>query len=277
MIVDSHAHYDDSAFADDRHQLLPALHRDGVAAIVSAASSIPSAKANLELAERYPFVFATAGVHPSDVGEMTQEDLEQIRQLYQHPKVIAIGEIGLDYHYALAEDAPADQEPADKQTFPFDYPSRALQRQWFEQQLALAKELDAPVVVHNREAHGDVLQLLRRYRPKGVVHCFSGSVETMQEVLKLGLYIGLGGAVTFKNAVKPVEVAKAVPLDRLLLETDAPYMAPVPYRGKRCDSRMIRETAAKIAAVRGEAVDTILQAAAQNTVRLFPKMGGQAP
>lgn len=249
-IFDSHAHYDDSVFDEDRGALLSSLPRDGVCAVVNAASSLPSARASLSLAEQYPYIYAAVGIHPEEALSATEADIAALRALYAHPKAIAIGEIGLDYHY---EDACP----------------REIQRRWFEAQLALAKELDAPVIVHDREAHEDTMRLLRQYRPAGVLHCYSGSVEMLREVLRLGMYIGLGGAVTFKNARRPVEVAAAVPADRLLLETDAPYMAPVPLRGKRCDSRMIAHTAARIADIRGCTADELLEQTRKNACRLF--------
>ena len=172
-----------------------------------------------------------------------------MRELLKNPKTVAVGEIGLDYYYEKA--------------------TRDAQLRLFEQQLQVANELSLPVIVHYREAHEDTLRLLKQYKPRGVVHCFSGSVEMAKEVLKLGMYIGLGGAVTFKNAVKPVEVAKIVPQDRLLVETDAPYMTPVPFRGKRCDSGHIAYTAARLSEIRGEDTQALLDYTAENARRLF--------
>ena len=250
MIFDSHAHYDASAFDGDRDELLASLPERGVCGIINAASDLPSSRTGIELAQRYPFIWAAVGLHPEEAAHAPLGQLEEFRRLYAHPRVVAIGEIGLDYHY---EDACP----------------RAVQQDWFRWQLELAVQLHAPVIVHDREAHQDVLSALQTYRPAGVVHCFSGSVEMVREVVGLGMYIGLGGAVTFKNARRPVEVAAAVPLDRLLLETDAPYMAPVPFRGKRCDSSLIAHTAARIAEIRGMAAADLLAAAEQNARRLF--------
>lgn len=250
MIFDSHAHYDDAAFDTDRDNLLAALPHEGVAGVINAASSVPSARLSLTLAERYPHIWAAVGVHPEAVATMTDDDLVAVEEMAAHPRAVAIGEIGLDYHWE--DNAP-----------------REVQITRFEQQLALANRLSLPVIVHDRDAHEDTLRLLQKHRPRGVLHCFSGSVEMMREVVALGMYIGLGGAVTFKNAKKPVAVAAAVPLDRLLLETDAPYMAPVPCRGKRCDSRMIAHTAAVIAEVRGITPDELLAVTADNANRLF--------
>ncbi len=176
-------------------------------------------------------------------------ELERIKELYSHKKCVAVGEIGLEYHY--------------------DFVPKDLQLDIFEKQLALANELDLPVIVHDREAHEDTMRLLKKYKPKGVVHCFSGSVETAKETLKLGMYIGLGGAVTFKNAKKPLEVAEYVPEDRLLLETDCPYMSPVPFRGRRNSSELIAYSAEKIAEVRHADAQQLINSAAENARRLF--------
>ena len=249
-IFDSHAHYDDSAFDPDRHSLLAALPERGVAGVINCASDLDSARRSLALAEGYPHVWAAVGIHPEEAAAVPADAMDILRDMAAHPRAVAIGEIGLDYHW---EDACP----------------REIQQQWFRRQVELAVELHLPVVVHDREAHADTLDILRRYRPAGVVHCFTGSVEMMREVTALGMYIGLGGAVTFKNARKPVEVAAAVPGDRLLLETDAPYMAPVPCRGKRCDSTLIAHTAARIAEIRGISVDSLLEQTAANAERLF--------
>ena len=248
-IFDSHAHYDDPAFDADRASLLEALPRQGVCGVLNAASNLISAHQSIALAERYDFIYAAVGIHPLDA-ETAEPDRArtELRALAAHPKVVAIGEIGLDFHY--------------------DIP-REVQLPLLRRQLELANELQLPVILHDREAHGPMLELLREYRPAGVVHCFSGSVEMAREVLALGLYIGLGGAVTFKNAVHPLEVATMVPADRLLLETDAPYMTPVPFRGKRNDSAKIAYTAEKIAAVRGTDPQILCETAARNACRLF--------
>lgn len=249
LIFDSHAHYDDRQFDDDRDALLASMPQNGVELILNAATSPASVKQSIAMAERYPFVYAAVGVHPSELDTADLSFVDELASLYTHEKVVAIGEIGLDYHY---------------DTFP-----RERQRAWFERQLALAKTLDAPVIVHDRDAHEDTLTLLKQYQPRGVVHCFSGSVEMMQEIVKLGMYIGLGGAVTFKNAKKPCAVAAAVDGDKLLLETDCPYMAPVPLRGHRCDSAQIIHTAEKIAELRGVTVDDLLWQTNRNAKTLF--------
>lgn len=250
MIFDSHAHYDDTAFDADRAELLASLPTQGVGAAINAATDPDSAVRCLQMAALYPHLYAAVGIHPEAVGRATDDWLARIAHLAREPKVVAIGEIGLDYHYDDA--AP-----------------REVQRQWLCRQLALAREMDLPVIVHDRDAHEDTLALLREYRPRGVVHCFSGSVEMMREVVELGMYIGLGGATTFKNAKRPAAVAAAVPADRLLLETDAPYMAPEPCRGHRCDSTLIRHTAARIAELRGTSTDELLAQTYANAERLF--------
>lgn len=251
-IFDTHAHYDDAAFDEDRDALLRSLPSAGVCGVLNAATNADSAEASLQMAETYPYVYAAVGVHPSDLDKADDDTIEALAMLAKHPKAVAIGEIGLDYHY---------------DTFP-----RQVQRLWLTRQVELARDLRLPVILHDREAHEDTLDVLRTYRPAGVVHCFSGSVEMMEQVVKLGLYIGLGGAVTFHNARRPLEVAAAVPFDRLLLETDAPYMAPVPYRGKRCDSTMIARTAEAIASVRGCTVEQLLDQTEQNAHAALPKM-----
>mgnify|MGYP003308633314 CR=1 FL=1 len=250
MIYDTHAHYDDAAFDDDRAALLAALPERNVGTVINAATDPASAERSIAFARQYPYFRAAVGVHPECIGAATEAWLAQIEILSQEKEVCAIGEIGLDYHYP-------------------DGSSREEQLMWFRAQLALANRRGLPVIVHDRDAHEDTLQCLREYRPRGVVHCFSGSVEMMREVVEMGMYIGLGGTVTFKNARRPVEVAAAVPAERFLLETDAPYMAPEPMRGRRCDSSMIAYTAARIAQIRGIPADEVLRQAWQNAEGLF--------
>ncbi len=250
-IFDSHAHYDSGAFDEDRDAVLTALPQKGVRGVINCADTLESAARGVKLCEQYPFMYMAAGVHPESAADVDVDTLEAALTPYlTAPKTVAVGEIGLDYYW---EDAC----PREKQLIVF------------EKQLQIAQKFDLPVIVHDREAHADTVRLLRQYRPRGVVHCFSGSVETMKEIVSIGMYIGLGGVVTFKNAKNPVEVAAAVPLDRLLLETDAPYMAPVPYRGKRCDSSLIPLAAEKIAQVRGMTAEEILHITAKNACTLF--------
>ena len=248
-IFDTHAHYDDSRFDEDRNELLSSLYSKGVTNVINCGCDLKSSLKALELAEKYDFIYAAVGVHAHEAEETTESDLKAIEELYKKDKVVAVGEIGLDYHY--------------------DFSPRERQIEVFERQLALANELDLPVIVHDREAHEDTMNLLKKYRPKGVVHCFSGSAEMAKEVVKLGMYIGLGGAVTFKNARKPVEVAEYLPLEYLLLETDAPYMTPIPYRGQRCDSGHIAYTAQKIAEVKGMDIQELIDKCNENSKKLF--------
>lgn len=251
-IFDSHAHYGDHAFDGDREAVLCGLAGGGVCGAVTIGTDISSSREALRLARRYSGLglYAAVGIYPEEAGGLPEYWEEELALLLEKPEVVALGEIGLDYHYD-------------------DMAPKEVQRNLFERQLLLAKRKGLPVLVHDRDAHGDTLELLRRHRPFGVVHCFSGSVEMMREVVALGMYVGLGGAVTFKNARVPLEVARAVPLERLLLETDAPYMAPVPFRGKRCDSTMIAFTAEKIAELRAVPVQELLDATCENAKRFF--------
>lgn len=248
-IFDTHAHYDDSRFDEDRDELLSSLCSKGVTNIINCGCDYKSCLTTLELAEKYDFVYAALGVHAHEAEEATEEDFRKIKELYSHKKVVAVGEIGLDYHY--------------------DFSLRERQIEVFERQIILAKELNLPIIVHDRESHEDTMKLLKKYRPKGVVHCFSGSVEMAKEIVKLGMYIGLGGAVTFKNARKPLEVAEYLPMEYLLLETDAPYMTPVPFRGQRCDSSHIAYTAEKIAEVKGMDTQELIDICNENSKSLF--------
>ena len=250
LIFDTHAHYDDGRFDEDRAGLLASLPEHGVGLVVNPGCDMETSRKALAIAEAYPHVYAAVGYHPENCAPYKPEDIGVLRGLARRPKAVAIGEIGLDYHWE--ELCP-----------------RQRQKEVFLAQLELAKRHDMPVVIHDREAHGDMMDILRATRPKGVVHCFSGSVELARETVKLGLYIGLGGVVTFKNARHSLEVAQDIPLDRLLTETDAPYMSPVPFRGKRCDSSLIPYAAEKIAEVRGITAGEVLAAGVENAKRLF--------
>lgn len=247
-IFDAHAHYDDRWYDEDRVDLLSSLPEQGISYIVNASVDLATAKTAIKYAETYPHLYACAGIHPENLEGLPENYLDQLTELLKHPRVVALGEIGLDYHWDIPKEA---------------------QHRVFEEQLQLARELDIPVVIHDREAHGNVMELVRKYKPKGLMHCYSGSVEMLKEVLKLGMSISLGGTVTFKNARVPVEVAQAVPLDRLLLETDAPYLSPVPYRGKRNDSTKIAYTAQKIAELRGIDPQELIDLTTGNAKRLY--------
>ena len=247
LIFDSHAHLDDEKFDDCRDELLQQLKQNGVEGIITCGCDGDSSKAALSLAENYDFVYSAVGIHPENLDSNTP--LSVIEEFSKHKKCVAIGEIGLDYYWH------SDNKPQ--------------QIEAFERQIQLAQKYDLPVIVHDRDAHEDTLNLLLKYKPKGVLHCFSGSVETAKEVLKLGMYIGFGGALTFKNARKALEVAEMLPLDRLLLETDCPYMAPVPKRGKRNDSSLIPYVAEKMAEIKNADAQSVLDIATKNTKELF--------
>lgn len=248
-IFDSHAHYTDKAFNDDRKELLGSLQESGICGVINCGADLKSSREAAELSESFDYLYFSCGVHPEEVDNLPENYIDILRDLSQNEKCIAIGEIGLDYYWR--------QDNKD------------LQKKIFIEQLLLARELKLPVIIHSRDAHEDTLQILKEYKPQGVLHCFSGSVEMAKEILRLGMYIGLGGAVTFKNARKPVEVAEYLPPDRLLLETDCPYMAPVPMRGKRNDSSLIPHIAEKIGEIKGIDPQTVIDAATENVKALF--------
>jgi TatD DNase family protein len=249
-IFDTHAHYADRAFDEDRYELLEKLPEMGVKYIMLASSSVEDTAENAAIAQKYGYIYAASGVHPESVDENPENYLDIVRETaLSSPKIKAIGEIGLDYHY--------------------DGYSREKQLKLFEEQLILAKELDLPVIVHSRDACEDTLNMLKKHRPRGVVHCFSGSAETAKEIIKLGMYIGFTGVLTFKNAKKALKALEEVPLDKLLLETDCPYMAPVPFRGKRCDSSMIAYTAAAAAEIKGIDTQEIIDITCENGKRFY--------
>ncbi len=233
MLFDTHAHYDSRQFDADRDQVLSALPGQGVGLVVNPGCDLDSSRRAIGIAERYPFVYAAVGVHPEDCAGWQDTDVDELRSLAAHPKVVAVGEIGLDYYWK-------------------ENPPREFQQRVFRAQLALARELDLPVIVHDREAHGDCLSIIREFpQVRGVFHCFSGSAEMAKELVGLGWMISFTGALTYKNARKAVEAAQAVPLDRIMIETDSPYMAPVPCRGERCHSGLARHTCQRLAELRG--------------------------
>ncbi|MCR5208545.1 MAG: TatD family hydrolase [Eubacterium sp.] len=248
-IFDTHSHYDDEQFDNDRHTLLSSLEGRGVTNIVTCGCDINSSEASLELAEKYNYIYFAAGFHPENLEGFGLSDLEEIKALATHEKCAAIGEIGLDYHWMSS--------------------TKEKQKEFFRAQLALAKELNLPVIIHDREAHGDTLDIIKEFKPGGVLHCFSGSKEMAKEVIKLGMYVGLNGVVTFKNARKSLEVVKEIPLERLVLETDCPYLAPVPHRGKRNDSSYIPFIAERIGEVLGKSAQEILDTTNENAKKLY--------
>lgn len=248
-IFDTHSHYDDGQFDPDRDELLKSLPEKGVCAVVSCGCDLETTRFDAALAEKYDYVYFAAGLHPENLEGLKIEDLEIIKEYAKHKKCVAIGEIGLDYHWMAS--------------------SKEVQKEFFAAQCALANELNMPVIVHDREAHADTLDILKQYNPKGVLHCFSGSAETAKEIVKMGMYIGLNGVATFKNARKSIEAAKAIPIERLVLETDCPYLAPMPCRGKRNDSSLIPHIAERLGEELGISAQELLDITAQNARRLY--------
>lgn len=249
MVFDTHAHYDDRHFDSDRDELLPALLEAGVELIVDPGCDTDSSRAALALAEKYPFVYAAVGVHPEEM-QHDPCDLSLIRQLAQHPRCVAVGEVGLDYYW--------------------DKEHKAEQQALFRAQIELAIELCKPIIVHDRDAHGDCLAIVRDYpEARGVFHCFSGSAEMAKELLGLGWYLGFDGPITYKNARKALEVLELCPPERILIETDSPYLSPVPMRGRRNDSRNLRYVVEKIAEVKQLSPGEAAQLTLENGKRLF--------
>lgn len=247
LIFDSHAHYDAPAFNSCREKLLSSLPESGVCGVVTCGCDGESSRAAIALAEKYSYIYAAVGIHPENLDSKTT--IEEIQELSSNPKCVAIGEIGLDYYW--------------------NNKNKSEQIKIFEAQLELANCLQIPVIIHDREAHCDTLELLKKYRPAGVVHCFSGSLEMASELIALGMYIGFGGVITFKNARKLPDIVKLLPEDRMLIETDCPYLAPEPFRGAVCNSAMIIHTAQKIAELRGCLAENILKQTKENAERLF--------
>lgn len=250
-IFDTHAHYDSNGFNADRVDVLSALPAAGVELVVDPGCDVPSSRAAVDLAERYPHVYAAVGIHPEDCAGCAGEDFDAIRALCGHEKVVAIGEIGLDYYWK-------------------ENPPREFQERVFRRQIELALELDLPVIIHDREAHGDSLRVVLDYPGlRGVFHCFSGSPEMAQELLKRGWYLGFDGPITYKNAKRAPEVAAVTPLDRMVVETDAPYLTPVPYRGKRNDSRYLPYVLEKLAEWKDVTAEEMTRVTWENGKRLF--------
>ena len=249
QIFDTHSHYTDSAFDADRHEVLSALPEAGIVHAVLAGTTLEDSTAGIALADRYDYIYAAVGIHPETAGQQPADYLAQLEQLAKHPKVVAIGEIGLDYHYEGYD--------------------RGSQSVLLREQLDLAKQLDLPVIIHARDCTEDYLRILQEFRPRGVVHCFSGSAETAREVLKLGMYIGFTGVLTFKNAKKALKALAEVPEDKLVLETDCPYMTPVPHRGERNHPGFMHLTAEKIAEVRGISAEEVCSAAYKTANSFF--------
>lgn len=251
MIFDTHAHYDDEQFGEDREELLNSMQEGGVGTIVNISASLDSCRTVVELAGRYPFMYAAVGIHPDHVGSLNDKAFDEMEGLLDNEKVVAVGEIGLDYYW--------------------DNESHALQEQWFIRQLELARRHHLPVVIHSRDAAADTLEIMKEHAQglKGVIHCFSYSIEQAREYVKMGFYIGVGGVVTFKNAKKLKEVVEGTPLTSIVLETDCPYLAPEPYRGKRNNSLYIRYVAKEIARIKNVDYDIVVRQTEANAAELY--------
>ena len=252
MIFDTHAHYDDDAFDEDRDVLLSGMREQNVEYIVNVGASMASSERSIKLAEKYPFVYAAVGVHPDEVGELDEEKFAKLREWTSHEKVKAVGEIGLDYYW--------DKEKHD------------LQKHWFMRQMELASEVKLPMIVHSREAAKDTLDMVIAAKPlnlSGIIHCYSYSVEIAREYLNMGYYLGIGGVLTFKNAKKLKEVAEYTPLSQIVLETDCPYLAPVPFRAKRNDSSKLSYVVEELAAIKQISVEEVIRITNQNGRRLY--------
>ncbi len=255
MIIDTHAHYDDKAFDEDRAQLLESMAGEGIGRIVNIGSSLGACKRTIQLMEQYDFVYGALGIHPTDSGELTDSDIEWLKEQCALEKCVAVGEIGLDYYW--------------------DEPARQIQKKWFVRQLELAKEVKLPVVIHSREAAQDTVEIMKAEHAQdigGVVHCYSYSRELAKTFLDMGFYFGIGGVVTFNNGRKLKEVVEYLPMDRIVLETDSPYLAPVPFRGKRNDSRKLSYVVEQIAQIKGISPEEVQQTTTRNAYNLYPKL-----
>ncbi|MEG0215556.1 MAG: TatD family hydrolase [Hungatella sp.] len=252
MIFDTHVHYDDEAFQEDRDQLLGSLAEHGIEAVVNIGASIETTKNTLKLMEQYPFVYGAVGVHPSETAQLDETQMDWLKEASQNPKVVAIGEIGLDYYW--------------------DEPDREIQQFWFVRQLSLAREVKLPVVIHSRDAAKDTLDIMKEQNAGeigGVIHCFSYGIEMAKEYLNMGFYLGIGGVLTFHNAKKLKEVVAYMPMDRLVLETDCPYLSPVPNRGKRNSSLNLPYVVEAICAIKGLSAEEVMEQTNQNAKRMY--------
>ena len=252
MIFETHAHYDDEAFDEDRESLISSMYDSGIGHIVNVGASLGSTTTSIALAQRYPFVYAAAGVHPNETAELNEENFLWLKEQCSNEKVVAVGEIGLDYYW--------------------DEPSHDIQKLWFERQLELAREVNKPVIIHSRDAAKDTYDIMLAHNAGqigGVIHCYSYSPEMALDYVKMGFYIGIGGVVTFKNGKKMKEVVEAVPIERMLLETDSPYLAPEPNRGKRNSSLNIPYIAQKIAEIKGLSYEEVVSITEANAVKMY--------
>ncbi|MCI8300903.1 MAG: TatD family hydrolase [Lachnospiraceae bacterium] len=254
MIFESHAHYDDKQFDSDRDKLLSSMQANGIGRIINVGSDFAACKRTAELARQYDFVYGAIGIHPSDIGDLSEEVMEWLKETANDPRIVAIGEIGLDYYW--------EKDPQEQNT----------QQYWFGRQLELAREISLPVIIHSRDAAEDTLKLMKNMHAEqipGVIHCFSYSAGMAEEYVKMGYYIGIGGVITFKNARKLKETAAKIPLERILLETDCPYLSPEPNRGKRNSSLNLPYVVKEIAALRGITEQEVEEATWENARRLF--------
>ena len=251
MIFESHAHYDDEQFKEDREALLNSMQENGIGTIINVGATFQSCKEVVQLAQEYPFIYASVGVHPDEVGILDEEKFAYLKTQCQKEKVVAVGEIGLDYYW--------------------DNEAHEIQKKWFQRQLELARELVLPVIIHSRDAAADTLEMMQQYAKglRGVIHCFSYSKEMAKEYVKMGFYIGVGGVVTFKNSKKLKEIVTELPLEKILLETDSPYLAPAPNRGKRNSSLNIPYIAQEIADLKGISYEEVVACTEKNGRDLF--------
>ncbi len=255
MIIDTHAHYDDEAFEQDRDKILMELPQKGVEKVINAAASVTGCRRTLTLTEQYSMVYGMLGIHPDEVGELTERDMEFIAKHAADPKIVAIGEIGLDYHWNVAP--------------------KEVQKHWFLRQIEVAREAKLPICVHSRDAAADTLAVLKEGHGEdvgGVIHCYSYSAELAKEYLSMGFYFGIGGVVTFKNARKCKEVVEMLPMDKIILETDAPYLAPEPFRGKRNESSYLSYVAKEIAGIKGITPEEAILKTRENAYSLYKKL-----
>ena len=252
LIFDTHAHYDDDAFDEDRDELLNSLKEQGVGRIINVGASIASTKRTIGLMNQYSFIYGILGVHPCDTEELTEADMDWLKEQFQNPKAVAVGEIGLDYYW--------------------DEPGRDVQQKWFERQLELATEIKKPVCIHSRDAANDTLSIMRNAHAEkmgGVIHCFSYGKEMAREFLNMDFHFGIGGVLTFNNGKKLKEAAAYIPMDKILLETDCPYLAPVPYRGKRNNSSYLSYVVQVLAQIKGLSEDEVIRITRENGEKLF--------
>ena len=251
MIFDTHAHYDDKQFSEDRDQVLSSMQEQGVGTIVDASATVDSWERVLELTKRYPFVYGMIGVHPDEVGDLNEENFARMKALLEMEKIVAVGEIGLDYYW--------DKEGHD------------LQKHWFIRQLDLARKMNKPVMIHSREAAADTMEIMKEHGKglKGVIHCYSYSLEMAREYVKMGYYIGVGGVVTFKNSKKLKEIVEEIPLESIVLETDCPYLAPTPFRGKRNSSLYLPYVVEAIAELKGISAEQVIEQTEKNARDLY--------